>query len=412
MPTNTTTAILIDTGVRPDPDDTPFPETVAVSSPAGTITADVLTTDTVLQSQPYTIQVHIDVPSDVRPVSVSMPLEIQTAEFKSTVAADKARKQAIELVGLVEEARSDFPHTADRDIAAAKLDVARFTKYRAELDGTPTRVPKHAIETLCVLLEHGEISRPILYYGSQSLRFTTADIFISTSKFNFGRFAVELNIRNGTVNVFPTGNNTERGGVYHPHVSKEGKACMGYLASDSARSVSDELAWQFVNCNLDQVVLLILSYLRSYNPEDRHQKITAWDNSYTTDDFCDSCEYSTDECDCAWCDSCSSNVSSDSMAGCGVCTECCDNNHSSCDSCSECYSPAGRSNSNCHTCDSCCDDLHVRCTDCHTCLGEEYPEQCARPGCGAKYCTSCQRDLDDCTCSNEPYVYSNDPGVY
>ena len=76
---------------------------------------------------------------------------------------------------------------------------------------------------------------------------------------NFGKFRVEVELRDAVVEVFPHGNNIydEAGAYYHPHVDESGDVCWGNAAGSAATFLTD----------LDIVGLLLLlsTLLSNYN---------------------------------------------------------------------------------------------------------------------------------------------------
>ena len=126
--------------------------------------------------------------------------------------------------------------------------------------------------------------------------FTTGRAIIDYEgcRYEFGPFRVGLDLHNGKVTISPTDSAHVENGYAHPHVSDNGKPCLGNTAPVIAKSLGMG--------DVTGTVTTILEFLRSYNPDDAYQRIERWDPEWEDDDDrFESCYDNSSNHDCVVC---------------------------------------------------------------------------------------------------------------
>jgi hypothetical protein len=110
--------------------------------------------------------------------------------------------------------------------------------------------------------------------------------------YQLGRYSIAIDLRSHVIRIHALDGTV--GGYQHPHVSGGGEPCLGSIAGPIASMLAEG--------DLFCVVVALLEYLSSYNPESPHQRIERWDPNWSDDDRWDSCYEDVGPRDCVTCD--------------------------------------------------------------------------------------------------------------
>lgn len=180
-------------------------------------------------------------------------------------------------------------------------EIARLDKEAIEnkilmdllKDGSKVNISKN-VEEIKKLLASKEIIR-INFYNSEYFEVITSPISIKTDKEYFvGSFKIQVYSDGGIRMINLT---KPYGGYHHPHVSVDGKPCLGNLVP---------LLPKIINSGeISKIIILLLQFLKSYAKDEQYRPYVDLEKGWgLPEDFCNECGKPAYKCSCRTCSKC------------------------------------------------------------------------------------------------------------
>ena len=220
--------------------------------------------------------------------------------------------------------------------------------------------------------------------GNGVLQAVTApmEIVWDGGRYDMGSYRISLPLSSGRLAIHPERGCTDVDGYPHPHVNSDGNPCLGNIGGPLAQLLGEgEHA---------QAIVLLLEFLRSYNPDNPYIRLERWDPDWEDeDDRWERCYDEASFSDCATCDDwdcshregaehrCYEYADTDDCIACAAC----ERHRNAIESCRSTCDPE-----DCVTCDQectyagdegACHEVHdgERCVDCHNHDCNHYREE-------------------------------------
>jgi hypothetical protein len=183
-------------------------------------------------------------------------------------------------------------------------EVESLTRKNAELRArirtsrmvVRRRLERDAVEEHVQLVQLLGRSLRSIRHDDGKLQVVTMPIAIDYEghTYEFGCFRLEIPQGNGRLVILGEEPDRKVEGYSHPHLATDGTPCLGNIGTRVAQLLGDG--------QVVPVVILLLEFLRSYNPDNPYLRIEKWDPDWEEDDEkYESCYQNASLRDCAIC---------------------------------------------------------------------------------------------------------------